>query len=368
MALVAACLVAAALLACTRRGPGAPDDASSGVRQGRTLDQVGDRLTVVARDLEAPWSLAFLPEGDLLVAERPGRLVRLSPDGTRRWSVTVPGVRARGEGGLLGMALHPGFTRTRWIFLYLTSTDENRVERYTLGDDGTLGERTVLVDGIPAASIHDGGRIAFGPDALLYVTTGDAGRADGARDPAYLGGKILRMTDEGAAADNPLAGFVYSLGHRNPEGLTWADDGTLWETEHGPSGFPGGFDELNRIVPRGDYGWPDVLGSETLAGTIGPVLHSGPDDTWAPAGAAWWRGRVFFTGLRGQALYEAEPAGAGATLTAHLKGDLGRLRGGWIGPDGKLWFFTSNRDGRGRPNEGDDQLLRLDPAALVEGR
>lgn len=333
-------------------------------------DTVGTpaETTVVARNLDAPWDVEFLAGGDVLVTERRGRLVRLGPDGTRRWSVPVEGVAPRGEGGLLGMALHPAFTENRWIYLYFTAADENRILRYRLGDDGELQDAAVMVDGIPAANFHDGGRIAFGPDGFLYATTGDAGRQDRAQDPEFLGGKILRMTDTGAPAPgNPFGGYVHTMGHRNPQGITWAADGTMWATEHGRSGAQSGLDELNRIVPGGNYGWPDVQGSETAEGIESPVIHSGPDVTWAPAGMAWVDGSIFFTGLRGRALYEAVPQGGTATLIAHLQGELGRLRDVSLGPDGMLWILTNNTDGRGDPLEGDDKLLRVDPAGLERG-
>jgi len=337
-----------------------PDDALLGA----TLAQAS--VTEVAVDLRAPWEVVFLDGGDLLLTERAGDLVRLAPDGTRRWTVPVPGVVQRGEGGLLGLALHPRFAETRWIYVYLTADRENRVERYELGDDGRLSGRTVLVDGIPAASFHDGGRLAFGPDGFLYATTGEAGNRPSARDPSSLGGKILRLTDQGGVPPgNPFGTLVWSLGHRNPQGLAWAPDGTLWATEHGRSGVSSGLDELNRIEPGGDYGWPEVQGDDRQAGVVSPVLHSGPEHTWAPSGTAWVDGRVWFGGLRGQALYEATPRDGGAELRVHFFGELGRIRDVRAGPDGMLWILTNNTDGRGRPRDGDDKLLRVDPAALV---
>ena len=227
--------------------PSLPEGAVTGL-EAATL---GTALETVATGLEVPWELAFLPDGDLLLTERPGRLVRLGPDGTERWAVPVPGVRARGEGGLLGLALHPRYPENRWIYLYLTADGENRVERWRLADDGALTGRLVVVEGIPVASFHDGGRIAFGPEGRLWVTTGDAGRPELAQDTASPAGKILRVRDDGRPAPgNPFGTRVWSLGHRNPQGLAWDGAGTLWSTEHGPSGIQSGFDEVNRVRPR----------------------------------------------------------------------------------------------------------------------
>lgn len=318
-------------------------------------------LTLVAEGLEVPWALAFLPDGGVLVAERPGRLVLLDGDERRRYD--VPDVRQVGEGGLMGLAPHPDFESNRLIYVCLTAAGarglENRVERYRL--EGGLAERTVIIDGIPGARYHDGCRLSFGPDRLLYITTGDAGRSDAAQDRSSLAGKILRLTPEGdVPADNPFGTAVYSYGHRNPQGLTWDERGRLWSTEHGPSGGRSGFDELNLIEPGRNYGWPRIYGDGSAPGMQRPVLHAGAD-TWAPGGVAYWSGRVFFGGLRGESLYEARLAESGApTLRRHFRGEFGRIRAVRMGPDGMLYFTTSNRDGRGRTRSGDDKIVRLD--------
>ncbi len=346
-------------------GPSLP----SGAEMGAGAAALGPALEDVATGLEAPWELAFLPDGDLLVTERPGRLVRLSPEGARRWTTEVPGVRPRGEGGLLGLALDPAYDEGGRIWLYLTAESENRVERWRLDADGTLSERTVVVDGIPAASFHDGGRIAFGPDGMLWITTGDAGAPGDARDPGSLAGKILRVRPDGEPAPgNPSGTAVWSLGHRNPQGLAWDADGSLWATEHGPSGLGSGFDEVNRIRAGADYGWPEGRGDDAPPGTVPPAAHSGADDTWAPSGAVVAGGSLWFGGLRGQALYELPlEAGGPGTLRVHLFGDLGRVRQVRRGPDGALWILTSNRDGRGRARDGDDRVVRVRPEALRGG-
>lgn len=336
-----------------------------GARLGADLARAGSAVQVLAEGLDVPWGLAFLDDGFLLT-ERPGRLTRLAADGSRRWSVDVPDARERGEGGLLGLALHPGFQETRWIFLYLTTASDNRIVRYRLGDNGSLTERLTLIDGLPAAAFHNGGRLAFGPDGMLYATTGDAGLRGSARDPGYPGGKILRMTDAGAVPpDSVRPVLVYSLGHRNPQGLAWDPRGRLWSTEHGRSGATSGLDELNLIVPGGDYGWPESQGDEVVVGTVPPVLHSGPETTWAPSGAAWLDGRVLFGGLRGEALYDVRVDAAEPELVVHFYRDLGRVRTVRVGPDGFLYVLTGNRDGRGRAGPDDDRLLRIDPAVLT---
>lgn len=394
-------------------GPSEPPRSQAALE---TNDVARQLLSVVAEGLEAPWEIAFLPHGELLVTERPGRLVRIRPGepAAQRRVYPVEGVRAVGEGGLMGLALHPRFEENRWIYLCLTTGApggglQNRVVRYRLGD-GDLGEPTVIVDGIPGARFHDGCRLAFGADSYLYVTTGDATDPARAQDTISLAGKILRVTDDGRPAPgNPFGNPVYSYGHRNPQGLAWDDRGRLWSTEHGRSGMRSGLDELNLIEKGKNYGWPAIEGDEAQPGMVPPVLHSGPHYTWAPAGMAYWSGSLFFGGLRGEALYEARiagegtgenqalagqsaqparpgaqpkpgpprrggtPAGPGARaagseaqrvrveLRVHFHGDYGRIRAVQIGPDGFLYFATSNRDGRGRPRDGDDRIVRVNP-------
>lgn len=273
----------------------------------------------------------------------------------------------------MGVALHPHFVETGWVYLMLTGEApdgaENRVERYRLTADGPT-ERTMIVGGIAAGRRHNGGALAFGPDGYLYVATGDAGSPARAQDPTSLAGSILRVTEDGdVAPGNPLDSLAWSWGHRNVQGLAWDDRGRLWATEHGRSGLRTGLDELNRIEPRGNYGWPEIEGDATAPGMRTPAIHSGPDYTWAPAGAAWSDGRLFFGGLRGESLYEAR-IGTGddddveIRLRAHFYGEFGRVRGVTATPDGAIAFTTSNRDGRGRTRAGDDRIVRVDPAAL----
>lgn len=338
-----------------------PPTQQAGLVRGEGLSENPE---VVAEDLEVPWAMAFLPDGSLLITERPGRLVHL--DGTERRRYEVAGVRQAGEGGLMGLALHPDFVSNRFIYMCLTAETgdglENRVERYRF--DAGLADRRVIVAGIRGARFHDGCRLDFGPDGLLYITTGDAGRASAAQDLSSLSGKILRVTPEGEVpGDNPFGTRVYSYGHRNPQGLAWDERGRLWSTEHGPSGGASGFDELNLIVPGGNYGWPQIRGDESAAGMVTPTLQSGSDYTWAPSGAAYWGGSVFFGGLRGEALYEARVTGPGLpALRVHFHREFGRIRAVRLGPDGRLYFGTSNRDGRGRSRSGDDKIMSVDPA------
>lgn len=321
---------------------------------------LGGEIEIVTENLEIPWEMVPLPSGEWLVTERPGRLLKIGKDKT---VIPVEGVEHRGEGGLLGLALHPDFERNGWIYLYLTSKSGekliNRVERYRLASD-ELFDKKIILDNIPGASNHDGGRIAFGPDELLYITTGDAGDEASAQDTRSLAGKILRLHDDGRVpADNPFGNAVYSYGHRNSQGLAWDEAGNLWATEHGRSGLQSGYDELNLITKGANYGWPEIEGDETREGMITPVANSGADETWAPGGAVYTNGSIFFAGLRGETLYEAKLEGTKvADLVAHLRGNYGRLRSVSV-VQNSLYVLTSNRDGRGTPKLGDDKIIRL---------
>lgn len=367
------------LAACTTCG-GLPDDPEpgAGAEEGSRSSDLGTRgPRVVATGLEVPWEIRFLPDGDLLVTERPGRIVRVDPAGEHLRSDPVPGVEEAGEGGLMGLALAPSFEDDRRIYVcYTTRTESglmNRVDRFRYRDDGLDGPTPVL-RGMAGNRFHDGCRLGFGPDGFLYVTVGDAGNPESAQSRTSLNGKVLRITAEGESPpDNPFDNPVYSYGHRNPQGLAWDDAGRLWITEHGPSVTSTGRDEINLVVAGNNYGWPEIRGDETAPGMVGPVAHSGPGP-WAPAGAAWHDGSLFFGGLRGVSLYEAripadaiQPTAPGpleVVVRAHVPNEYGRIRAVRVGPDGLLYFSTSNRDGRGRVREGDDRILVVDPAAL----
>lgn len=321
-------------------------------------------IEVIANSLDIPWEIAFLPDKTMLVTERPGRLLKITTD---RTVIPISGVTHTGEGGLLGLAIHPQFSTNHWIYVYLTTQTPhglfNTVKRFRL-EGTTLQDAVNIVENIPGSSFHDGGRLAFGPDGLLYITTGDAGNEQTAQDTSSLAGKILRVHDDGSLPDdNPFHNAVYSYGHRNVQGIAWDTHGQLWATEHGRSGIRSGFDEINRIEKGNNYGWPVIEGDETHPGMIPPILHSGAQDTWAPSGAAILNNSLFFAGLRGEALYQATLTPQGATnLIMHFKHDYGRLRTVTVGPDGLLYMATNNRDGRGTPHEGDDSIIRINPS------
>ncbi len=316
---------------------------------------------IIAENLDIPWEVAFGFNDDMYITERPGNLLHIGKD---KKSIKVSGVVHVGEGGLLGMALHPKFVENHFLYLYITSQEEgqyvNRVERYQLQND-VLSDRKVILEGIRGSSNHDGGRIAFGPDGNLYIGTGDAGNENSAQDTKSLNGKILRVTDDGTIPlDNPFGNVVYSYGHRNVQGLAWDNTGQLWATEHGRSGILSGLDELNRIEKGKNYGWPIIQGDEVKVGMVSPIIHSGATETWAPSGLASINGSLFFAGLRGQTLYEAKIEGAKVTsFTKHLEKKYGRLRAVVLGKNGDLYITTSNKDGRGNVNAGDDKLIRF---------
>lgn len=315
-------------------------------------------VEVIAQNLKIPWELVPLEDSEMLITERPGTLLMLK--GNQK--IPVSGVKPIGEGGLLGLALHPNFKDNHFIYLYLTSqTGEqttNEVDRYVL-DGSTLKDRKVIISGIHGAANHDGGRIAFGPDGYLYITVGDAQNENSSQAVNSLNGKILRVKDDGTIpTDNPFGSAVYSYGHRNPQGLAWDDKGRLWATEHGRSGALSGLDELNLIEKGKNYGWPTIQGDEKREGMVTPIINSGPTNTWAPSGALYYRGSIFFTGLRGQALYQYDTATG--TLKEHFKGEFGRLRTVVLGQDDYFYVLTNNTDGRGTPKDGDDKLIKID--------
>lgn len=320
--------------------------------------QLSPEVEVVAQNLEIPWAVAFLPDGNMLVTERPGRVQRVTQAGAVELVAQVEGVLHIGEGGLLGLALHPDFGENNWIYLYLTYSSNgnntlNRVVRYSYAATG-LSERRVIIDEIPGARNHNGGRIAFGPDGYLYITTGDAGEPSLSQDTESLAGKILRVTDTGEPAPgNPFGTEVYSYGHRNPQGLTWRD-GELWATEHGPRAQ----DELNLVQAGQNYGWPQITGTQERAGMRSPVIQSG-DETWAPSGLAYHKGVFFFAGLRGSTLFSFDPENPDVGVSEQFAGEFGRLRDVVVGPDGALYLATSNRDGRGSPAQNDDRIIRV---------
>jgi glucose/arabinose dehydrogenase len=323
----------------------------------------GARADTVATGLDAPWDVAVAPDGRLWVSERDtGQVEVIGTDGTTQVAARLPAVPA-GEGGLLGLAVSPTFATDGELYAYFTAGTDNRVVRFRPG-----GDIRAVLTGIPKAAIHNGGRIAFGPDGKLYVGTGDAGESDQAQDPQSLAGKILRLEPDGSVpADNPTAGSpVYSLGHRNVQGLAWDEQGRLWATEFGPDRD----DELNLILAGGNYGWPEVTGRNGAGRFEDPTVVLQPGDA-SPSGltlvrgpaAGAWNGDLMFGALRGQRVWRAEPAADGRTARAEdlLTGSLGRVRTVVAAPDGTLLVVSNNTDGRGSPRPGDDRIVRITP-------
>jgi glucose/arabinose dehydrogenase len=325
--------------------------------------EVDLELTDVATGLEAPWDVAWLGGRVLLTERDSGRILELTDEGGTREVRTLQ-VDSSGEGGLLGIAAEPDGDR---LYAYLTTASDNRVVRFVPDDDT---DPEVVLDAIPAAGAHNGGRIAFGPDGMLYVATGDAQDQPAAQDPDSLAGKILRLTPDGEVPDdNPRAGSpVWSLGHRNVQGLAFDADGRLYAPEFGPDVD----DEVNRIEPGANYGWPEVTGEAGVDAFTDPLLVRQPAEASWSGGAVLvdgaipqWEGHLFVAALRGERLWrvplrDGEVAGEPEELYV---GEFGRLREVTQAPDGSLWLLTNNRDGRGSPRDGDDRIVRLGPPA-----
>jgi glucose/arabinose dehydrogenase len=306
-------------------------------------------VRAIATGLRAPWGLAFLPDGNALVTERDtARIVTVTPAGQVTEVQKIAEADPGGEGGLLGIAVSPSYASDGWVYVYYTAPDDNRVARLHLGSPPEP-----ILTGIPKASNHNGGRIAFGPDGMLYVGTGDAANRGRSQDRDNLGGKILRLTPEGQPAPgNPFGSAIYSYGHRNVQGLAWDSTGQLYASEFGQNRY----DELNRIEPGKNYGWPEVEGPSNDSRYVAPLATWATNDA-SPSGIAVARDRVYMACLRGQRLYRIGFDGKSAE--ALLVGQYGRLRHVAVAPDGALWILTSNRDGRGQPTADDDRVLRL---------
>ena len=344
------CVIAATLLATV----GLTSAASADIQAVPPTPRVA---STIATNLSVPWGLAFLPDGSALVSERSTARIKRIAGTTVTTIGTVPGVRPAGEGGLLGIAVAPTFSTDRFVYAYFTATNDNRVVRMTF-NGSTLGTPQVLITGIAKNTIHNGGRLAFGPDGMLYVSTGDANNTSNAQNPNSLNGKILRVTPTGAAAPgNPTAGSrVWSMGHRNVQGLAFDSGGRLWAGEFGQNTT----DELNLIRPGANYGWP------ICEGTCGDARFVNPITQWSvaqasPSGIAFARNTVWLAALRGTRLW-AVPVLGGAldgTPVSFFNGTFGRLRNVATAPDGSLWLVTNNTDGRGTPRQGDDRILRL---------
>lgn len=368
----AACLATALLAAsaCTPSSPGPvpsvadPTVGQESVAPSPSADASGwwraGEVTTLATGLAAPWSVVPLGGGGTLISQRDDGVIReLGPDGALHDVGVVDGVVSGGESGLHGLALHVEGDETL-LYAYFGAQDDNRVVRMPLvGAPGSfgLGPSEVVIAGIPRASTHDGGRLAFGPDGFLYVTTGDAQQRDAAQDVNALGGKILRITPTGdPAPGNPWGNAVWSMGHRNVQGIAWTSDGRMWASEFGQDAW----DELNLIEPGANYGWPVVEGVAGAEGLIDPIVAWTTDEA-SPSGIAAVGGTVFLAGLRGERLWAVDTRD-GALVgepVAALTGEQGRLRDVVVAGDGSLWVLTNNTDGRGNPRPEDDLLLRV---------
>ena len=343
----------------------------------------GFQVETVAGGLEVPWAFAWLPDGDMLVTERPGR-VRIVEKGKLRAEpvFTVPDVEPSGESGLMDISLHPAFAANGFIYLgYSYNQDGKHVKvvRYKYAD-GKFTEPKTIVDNIPGTALHSGMRCRFGPDGKLYVATGDSTDWNLSQKLDSLAGKVLRLNDDGTIpSDNPFVGQkdtrpeIWTYGNRNPQGITWQPGtGTLFETEHGPSGFEGrgfGGDEVN-ILERGkNYGWPVIHHTQTREGMVAPILEYTP--ACAPASAMFYdgakfpdlKGNFFFGCLRGTRIIRVVFDGRKVVSQENLfEGKYGRIREMEEGPDGYIYFSTSNQDGRGSPAKDDDRIMRIVPA------
>ncbi|WP_092658323.1 PQQ-dependent sugar dehydrogenase [Actinopolymorpha singaporensis] len=368
---VAGALVAGSVGCTPTSGPGEKNSHRSPAGAGSNGDAAHRPRVAgtVATGLAAPWGLAFLPDRSALVAERDTGRVRRIPGASSAGAGTggesgrpvevdrVPGVQSGGEGGLLGLAVAPSFEKQPYVYAYLTTARDNRVVRmrYT---GGRLGAPEVLLAGIPSAGVHNGGRMVFGPDGMLYVGTGDASDGDNAQDRRSLGGKILRLTPDGRPAPgNPFENSpVWSYGHRNVQGLAFDPGGRLWASEFGQNTW----DELNLIRRGGNYGWPQAEGVAQDRRSLDPVAQWPTSDA-SPSGLAYADGALWMAGLRGRRLWRipVRDGHRAGEPQAYLTGTYGRLRTVAVAPDGSLWLSTSNTDGRGAPKPGDDRILRL---------
>ena len=312
----------------------------------------------IASNLAVPWGIAFLPDESALVTERDSGRVLQVTRGRVREVGRVEEARANNEAGLLGVAVSPSYAQDHLVFFYASTDSDNRVLRTTFRN-GRLGRFTPILTGIPLGSNHDGGRMVFGPDRMLYVSTGESGQPPLAQDRGSLGGKILRITPAGKPAPgNPdPSSPVWTWGHRNVQGLAFDDDGNLWASEFGQDTF----DELNLIQKGRNYGWPQVEGKGDEAGLQDPQVTWSTDDA-SPSGLAFLDGRLWLGALRGERLWRVDVDGKKASAEkGFFVGKYGRVRTVVAAPDGNLWVTTSNRDGRGDPAAQDDRILLVRP-------
>ncbi len=325
------------------------------VNAGEPISVPSGAVRTVASNLDAPWAVAFLPNGTALVTERDSaRILSIGANGKSTEVQRLAEVSPGGEGGLMGIAVSPNYASDGWVYVYYTAEQDNRVARLHLGD-----APQPIFTGIPKAGNHNGGRIKFGPDGMLYAGTGDAGDRGRAQDRDYLGGKILRLAPDGKPAPgNPFgASPVYSYGHRNVQGLAWDAAGQLYASEFGQNRY----DELNRIEAGRNYGWPLVEGVGDDGEYVNPIATWATSDA-SPSGIAVLDDHVFMACLRGTKVYRIGTDGDGAQ--ALFTGEYGRIRDVVVAPDKSIWIVTSNRDGRGNPADTDDRILRLDPTQI----
>ncbi len=339
--------------------------------------QVEIQVEEVVTGLEVPWGIAFLPNSDMLVSERAGRVRLVQNNTLRPEPVTTIDVGDQGEGGLLGIAAHPDFANNRFFYVYFTAdnvgTPVNRVERWQLSEDGISATRDrTIIDNIPVAQFHNGGRIRFGPDEMLYIGTGDAREPDLSQDINSLAGKILRLTPDGQVpADNPFPNSpVYITGIRNTQGFDWVNPSTLWVSDHGPSGELGrsGHDKVSVAQAGDNMGWPTTYRCESSAGLVTPAIVW--QQALPPGGAAIytgntiaeWKGSFIVAALRAEHLQRVviDPQSNQVQLhEVYLQGQQGRLREAIMGPDGELYITTSNCDDRGSCPPEQDKILRI---------
>ncbi|MFD7440531.1 PQQ-dependent sugar dehydrogenase [Streptomyces sp. NPDC059909] len=357
-------------------GQGAPSSpASSSATTGSTAPKAPPAkgsvkvAATLTEDLKSPWGLAALPDGDLLVSSRDeGTITRIDVDSGKKTEIgSVPGVAPAGEGGLMGLAVSPSFASDHLVYAYFTTESDNRIARMLYDERKSAGQQLgapdTILRGIPKGVIHNGGRIAFGPDKMLYAGTGETGDRGLAQDKGSLGGKILRMTPDGQPVHgNPSAdSVVYSYGHRNVQGLAWDSEKRLWAAEFGQDTW----DELNLIEPGKNYGWPEVEGKGGGSGFVDPVAQWRTEEA-SPSGIAYAAGSIWMAGLRGERLWRIPLAGAepSADPQSFLRGEYGRLRTvlpvGGSGGGSAVWLVTSETDTRGTPEAGDDRILRLE--------
>ncbi|RIW29102.1 PQQ-dependent sugar dehydrogenase [Bacillus salacetis] len=348
------------LLGSCSNAPSEPEDPKEGIE---TAGREAPKAEVLADRLETPWSINK-SGNTFYINERTGGIVKITNGETTRMKVELREPLAQvPESGFLGFILHPDFPEEPSAFAYYTyqnsSRPHNRVVTLNL-NGGVWEEETVLLDDVPSGQYHHGGRLDIGPDKKLYITTGDATEKEIAQDLDSLGGKILRMNLDGSVpADNPFENsYVYSYGHRNPQGLAWDESGAFYSTEHGPSGF----DEINLIQAGKNYGWPKITGSEEQEGMQPPLVHSG-EPSWAPSGAAFHDGSLYFATLRGEGIKRLS---INKGMVEDVLSGYGRIRDVHIERD-TLYFISNNTDGRGNPAEDDDKLYRLSLSELDGG-